>query len=176
MSAEIPYWWRVSTQIWGVLLIGHAAWEIWFNQSEALPRSGQWRVISMEFQRSFLRRHLAARETSGRVAKCQLFSQAREVAVRSSVTSCVRFQFVSWSSWSLKFVFSGPIRNLVSFGVLSYIQAITFIALEKCKKECDHKIWLKIFWCKVFCLLKMKITQFPNEFRLNFSFFKKILI
>ena len=39
-SAEIPYWWRVTTQIWVVLLIGRAAWEIWFNQSEALSRSG----------------------------------------------------------------------------------------------------------------------------------------
>ena len=26
-SAEIPYWWRVTTQIWVVLLIGRAAWE-----------------------------------------------------------------------------------------------------------------------------------------------------
>ena len=58
-SAEIPYWWRVSTQIWVVLLIGRAAQEIWFNQSEAQPRSGKWRVISMEFLRWFLRRHLA---------------------------------------------------------------------------------------------------------------------
>ena len=32
-SAEIPYWWRVTTQIWVVLLTGRAAWEIWFNQS-----------------------------------------------------------------------------------------------------------------------------------------------
>ena len=31
-SAEIPFWWRVTTQIWVVLLIGRAAWEIWFNQ------------------------------------------------------------------------------------------------------------------------------------------------
>ena len=30
-SAEIPYWWRVTTQIWVVHLIGRAAWEIWFN-------------------------------------------------------------------------------------------------------------------------------------------------
>ena len=37
-SAESPYWWRVTTQIWVVLLIGRAAWEICFNQSEALPR------------------------------------------------------------------------------------------------------------------------------------------
>ena len=39
-SAEIPYWWCVITQIWVVLLIGRAAWEIYFSQSEALPRSG----------------------------------------------------------------------------------------------------------------------------------------
>ena len=51
-SAEIPYWWRVTTQIWVVLLIGRAAWEIWFNQSEALPKSG-----IQEFLRSFLKRH-----------------------------------------------------------------------------------------------------------------------
>ena len=49
-SAEIPYWWRVATQIWVVLLIGHPAWKICFSQSEALhlPRSRSWRVISME--------------------------------------------------------------------------------------------------------------------------------
>ena len=32
--------------------------KICFNQSEGLPRSGQWHVISMEFLRSFLRGHL----------------------------------------------------------------------------------------------------------------------
>ena len=41
-SAEIPYWWCVTTQIWVVLLIGCVAWEIWFNQWEALPRSGSF--------------------------------------------------------------------------------------------------------------------------------------
>ena len=39
-SAEIPYWWHVTTQIWVVLLIGRAAWEICFSQSEALSSSG----------------------------------------------------------------------------------------------------------------------------------------
>ena len=38
-SAENSYWWRATIQIWVVLLIGRAAWEICFNQSEALPRS-----------------------------------------------------------------------------------------------------------------------------------------
>ena len=60
-SAEIPYWWRVTSQIWVVLLIGRATWEIYFNQSEALPRSGWWLVISMEFLHLFLRHHLAGK-------------------------------------------------------------------------------------------------------------------
>ena len=49
-SAEIPYWCRVTTQIWVVLLIGCTAWEIWFHQSEAI--------------------------SSGSIAKFQLYSQA----------------------------------------------------------------------------------------------------
>ena len=44
---------------WEMFLIGRAAREICFNQSEALPRSWQKGVISMEFLRSFLRRHFA---------------------------------------------------------------------------------------------------------------------
>ena len=59
-SGEIPYWWRFTTQI-SVVLIGCAAREICFNQLEALPRSGQWRVINSEFLGSFLRRHLAGK-------------------------------------------------------------------------------------------------------------------
>ena len=35
-STEIPHWWRINTQTWAVLLIGRAAWEICFNQSESL--------------------------------------------------------------------------------------------------------------------------------------------
>ena len=38
-SVEIPYWRRVTTQIWVVYLIGRATSEIFSNQSEALPRS-----------------------------------------------------------------------------------------------------------------------------------------
>ena len=40
LSAEIPNWRHVTTQIWVVLLIGRAGWKIWFNQSEALPYLG----------------------------------------------------------------------------------------------------------------------------------------
>ena len=39
-SAEILYWWHVTNHFWVVPLIGCAVWEICFNQSEALPRSG----------------------------------------------------------------------------------------------------------------------------------------
>ena len=55
-AEKIPYWWRVTTQIWVVLLIGWIKFPMQHEQSEALPRSGWWRVISMEFLRSFLRR------------------------------------------------------------------------------------------------------------------------
>ena len=61
MSTEIPYWWRVTTQIWVVLLIGWSKFHKRHDQSETLPRSGQWHVISMEFLCSFLRQHFAGK-------------------------------------------------------------------------------------------------------------------
>ena len=70
-SAEISYWCRVTTQIWVVLLIGRAAWEIWFNQSEALPRRHQYGISALVSQTSF------GEKASGSVAKCRLFSQAK---------------------------------------------------------------------------------------------------
>ena len=48
-SAEIPYRRRLISQNWEVLLIGHAAWEICSNQSEALCRPGQWHVLRCRF-------------------------------------------------------------------------------------------------------------------------------
>ena len=36
-SAEIPYWWRVTTQIWVMPLIGWSKFSTWHDQSEALP-------------------------------------------------------------------------------------------------------------------------------------------
>ena len=39
-SAEIPYWWRVTTQIWVVLLIGWSNFLSRHDQSEEQPRSG----------------------------------------------------------------------------------------------------------------------------------------
>ena len=39
-SAEIPYWWHVTTQMWVVFLIGWIKFPWWYGQSKALvPRS-----------------------------------------------------------------------------------------------------------------------------------------
>ena len=45
MTTEIPYWWRVTTQIWVVLLIGWSKFPTWHDQSEALPRSENGRYL-----------------------------------------------------------------------------------------------------------------------------------
>ena len=81
--AEIPYWWRVTIQIWVVLLIGRAAREICFNQSEALSRSGQSNVICMEFLRLLLRRHFA-----GKPAVCgEMLHEPKATSLPSSLPS-----------------------------------------------------------------------------------------
>ena len=41
-SAKIPYWWRFTTEIWVVLLIGCSKFPTRHDQSGALPRSGYW--------------------------------------------------------------------------------------------------------------------------------------
>ena len=94
---------RVTTQIWVVLLIDHAAWEICFNQSEVLPRSGYWRGISMKFLRLFLRCHFAGKPVVASRLRPLIFTnnsvssftshknQKRERAVRGSL----RFSFLS---------------------------------------------------------------------------------
>ena len=43
-----------GTQIWVVNQIGRATWQICFNQSDALPRSRLWCIISVEYQCLFL--------------------------------------------------------------------------------------------------------------------------
>ena len=52
------YWWRLTTQIWIVLLI---LLKQIFSQSDALSRSGWYRVITIEFLRPFLRRHFVGK-------------------------------------------------------------------------------------------------------------------
>ena len=49
-------WWPFTTQIWVLGLIGL---KFASTNQKALPRSGYWHVISMEFLHSFYRHHLA---------------------------------------------------------------------------------------------------------------------
>jgi len=66
-------WWHVTTQILVVLLISCATVEICCSQSEVLPRSEWWNVISMEFLHSFLRHHfLGAQVVTSRNVNCFL--------------------------------------------------------------------------------------------------------
>ena len=60
---------RVTSQIWVVLLIGHAAWasQIW------VVTHHQYGISTLVSQASF------GGESGSSVAKCQLFSQARSV-------------------------------------------------------------------------------------------------
>ena len=69
-SAEIPYWWCVTIQIWVVLLIARAEREICFDQSEAPPRSRQWHVISMDFCACFS--DVTSRGSQWCAAKCYM--------------------------------------------------------------------------------------------------------
>ena len=69
-GAEIPYLWRVTTQIWIVLLIDRrsCAWKICFNQSEATNH--QYGISVTVSQTTF------RGETSGCIVKCRLLSSA----------------------------------------------------------------------------------------------------
>ena len=73
-TAEIPYWWRVTTQIWVVLLIGRVVREIGFNNQTHFPDLGSechlYRISAFVAQTSF------RCETSGDFAKWRLFSHA----------------------------------------------------------------------------------------------------
>ena len=62
--AEIPYWWRVTIQIWVVILIGCADMEIRFNQSDAVTRSWQWHTNVTEFLRLLPRSNFAGNRWS----------------------------------------------------------------------------------------------------------------
>ena len=49
MSVEIPYWRCVTSQIWVVLLIGHATKEICFNYSEVHCTIQIWAVTQHQY-------------------------------------------------------------------------------------------------------------------------------
>ena len=76
-SAEIPYWWRLTALIWVVLLIGWIKFPTRHDQSEALLSTQIWIVKCHKYGISTLVSQTSfCRETSGSVAKCQLFSRA----------------------------------------------------------------------------------------------------
>ena len=65
-AAEIPYWWRVTFQIWVVLLIGRSKFSgCTTNQKHYPDLNNQWRAPHTSFRG----------ETSRGVARCRLFSQ-----------------------------------------------------------------------------------------------------
>ena len=69
-----------------------------------------------------------------------------------------------WSFWSL---FTRTPIGTFSLELFHIAYYINFIALEKCKKECNM-IEIILVWG--FCQLKIKITQFPDGFHLEFNF------
>ena len=73
-TVEIPYWWRVTTQIWVVLLIGWSKFQT--NQKHSSDLSSerhQHGISTVDLRTSF------SEETSCGVAKCRLLrSQAEE--------------------------------------------------------------------------------------------------
>ena len=59
-SAENPLWWRVTTQIWVILLIGPIGRGIYLNYQKHYPNLSS-DTISMECLLSFLRRYFAGK-------------------------------------------------------------------------------------------------------------------
>ena len=74
--------------------------ELCFNRSEALSRSGWKHVISMEFLRSFLRRHFARKPGQG-VAKCRLCYHNRVLkwwSHKNEISEIVGFVRIFWKN------------------------------------------------------------------------------
>ena len=78
-SSEIPFWWRITTQIWVVFLIG---WKFASTNEKHYPDLGSAYDISMEFLRSFLRRHLVGKPVvASRNVNCSVSGQG-EISCR----------------------------------------------------------------------------------------------
>ena len=142
--AEIPYWWRVTTQIWVVLLIGRAAWEIWF-------------IVS---QTSF------GGKTSGSVAKCRLFSENG-----NKIDDCLGKDnfFTLWSSpplWNVWFARHTSIRcPLVSHPVHGG-KLLSRAVISSCCCHADLKIIFKSHSVN-FCFISYMHFFFSGELRIQ---------
>ena len=83
ISTEIPCWWRVSTQMQVLLLIGWSKFPTRYDQSETTQI---WVVIRHQYGISAPVSQTSFRgETSGGIGKCRLFSQASEGAEKTIV-------------------------------------------------------------------------------------------
>ena len=73
MNGEVPYWWLVTTQIWGVFVIETvlAAWPIRSTTQIWVVTRHQYGISALIPQKSL------RRETSGGIPKCCLFSSAK---------------------------------------------------------------------------------------------------
>ena len=86
--ANIPYWRRVTTQMWVVFLIGHAVRQTSTSKRHYL----NWVVISMEFPHSFLRRHfpgkpVVASQEDGSFLRLCLFLFLLSFAISANLNS-----------------------------------------------------------------------------------------
>ena len=120
MSAEIPYWWRVTTQIWVKLPIGWSKIPIAAQPIIALTRSGWWHAISMEFLRSFLRRHFAGKPVVA-LPNVGCFLRLKTHAKLWCISlTCLRILVVSstpvYLSWVWTFSWSNLPGIICSFG------------------------------------------------------------
>ena len=100
-TAEISYWWRVTTKIWVVLLIGRATREIFLQPIRCTPQT--WVVTRHQYG-------ISARV--GGVAKCRQFSKATEGITLGSIVADCRFQcFVACYIASCPFMASETSRE-----------------------------------------------------------------
>jgi len=90
-TAEIPYWWWVTIQVWVVLLIG---WKFASSNQKHYSDLGSDTSISMD---AVISQMLFRGETSCGIAKCQLFSQA---VIRSRTASLLMSLNIPKMGWS----------------------------------------------------------------------------
>ena len=84
-SAEIPYWWPVTTQIWVVLLIGWIKFPRGTINQKHYPDMGS--DASSVWNSALVSQTSFGGETSGSVAKRRLFSQATSTPFQ--ICACV---------------------------------------------------------------------------------------
>ena len=177
MTAE-----SVTTQIWVVILIGRTAREIFFSQSEALPRS----VINVEFLQSFLRRHFSGGETNGSVPKCQVFAQTRAMYdIYFSSLKIFHLHFFAWQrNYFCFYVFFGIGRKQLQLEVcridrswqcdaLAWFtnSATTTLhcwnthALGQVRKEKNHSccLWPAQFWEANQCISEQMVPLYCSR-------------